>query len=112
MDMQHTSGQVQNNTAANRFEVELDGTLATIEYMLDGDTITFTHTKVPEALEGRGIASRMAHAALEYARTQYLKVVPICPFVASYIRRHQEYLSLVPPGHRARGASSEGETSA
>jgi predicted GNAT family acetyltransferase len=112
MDIQPNIERVQNNTGASRFEIEVDGPLAVTEYVRDGDTITFTHTKVPTALEGRGIASKLAHAALEYARTQRLKVVPICPFVTSYIRRHQEYLSLVPPGHRARVASGEGETSA
>ena len=111
MDLQHTSGQVRNNTAASRFEVEVDGSLAVIAYVRDGDTLTFTHTKVPAALEGRGIASQMAHAALEYAQAHHLTVVPLCPFVASYIRRHQEYLSLVHPDYRTRVTSGADEPS-
>jgi predicted GNAT family acetyltransferase len=107
MDTQPGSRQVQNNTAASRFEVEVDGLLAVIAYVRDGDTITFTHTQVPPALEGHGLASSMAHAALEYAQTHGLTVIPLCPFVASYIRRHQEYLPLVHPDHRARVTSHE-----
>jgi uncharacterized protein len=102
MDTQRASRQVQNNTAASRFEVEVDGALAIIAYLRDGQTITFTHTQVPPALEGQGLASSMAHAALDYAQAQGLVVIPLCPFVASYIQRHQEYLPLVHAAHRPR----------
>ncbi len=64
--------------------------------------IVFTHTEVPEALEGHGIAAKLAHTALEHARAQRLTVVPLCPFVASYIRRHAEYQGLVHPDYRAQ----------
>jgi hypothetical protein len=86
---------VRNNAEANRFEVVLDGKLAMIEYMITGKNITFTHTETPTELEGRGIASAMARVALEYARDQQLKVIPLCPFVAGYIRNHPEYQPLV-----------------
>jgi predicted GNAT family acetyltransferase len=102
VDTQPDSWQVQNNIAASRFEVEVDGLLAVIVYVHSGETITFTHTQVPPALEGHGLAGSMAHAALEYAKMQDLVVVPLCPFVASYIRRHQEYLPLVHPEHHTR----------
>ena len=52
------------------------------------------HTEVPESLRGRGIAQRLARAALEYAREQGLAVVPNCPFVRAYIRKHPEYASV------------------
>ena len=54
-----------------------------------------SHTGVPFALEGRGIASRLARAALEYARAHELKVVPLCSFVAGYIQKHPEYKDLL-----------------
>jgi len=50
---------------------------------------------VPPALEGRGIAGKLARAALDYARERKLSVIPRCPFVAAYIRKHPEYQSLV-----------------
>jgi hypothetical protein len=49
----------------------------------------------------------MARAALEAARADGLEVVPLCPYVAAYIRRHQEYLPLVSPPYRAKLAAGE-----
>jgi predicted GNAT family acetyltransferase len=86
---------VQNNPAKSRFEVQLEEQVALIQYTLAGDTIIFNHTEVPAALEGRGIAGKMARTALEHAREQGLKVVPTCSYVAGYIRKHPEYQSLV-----------------
>jgi uncharacterized protein len=93
---------VENNPAARRYQVQLGEHLAVAEYRLAGDTITFTHTQVPKELEGHGIANKLAHTALEDARARRLTVVPLCPFIASYIRRHQEYLELVDPAYRGR----------
>jgi predicted GNAT family acetyltransferase len=46
-------------------------------------------------LRGRGIAQLLAHAGLEYAKTHRLEVVPVCPFVKSYLEKHPEYQELV-----------------
>ena len=94
--------EVKNNEEAHRYEVYLNGQLAVLTYKRDGQQITFLHTGVPPALEGHGVASVLARTALEEARAQKLSVVPQCPFVASYIRRHQEYLSLLSPAERDR----------
>jgi uncharacterized protein len=86
---------VRDNPARRRYETEIEGRISLIAYRLAGETMTFTHTEVPEELEGRGIASRLAHFALEDARARGLRIVPLCPFVAAYIRRHPEYQDLV-----------------
>jgi predicted GNAT family acetyltransferase len=93
---------VVNNEAAQRYEAYVDGRLAVITYQRRGDRIIFIHTEVPEALEGHGIAGTMARVALDEARARGLKVIPRCPFVAGYIRRHPEYADLVPPDERER----------
>jgi predicted GNAT family acetyltransferase len=93
---------VTNNETAQRYEARVDGQLAVIIYQQLGDCIVFIHTEVPEALEGHGVAGKMARFALDDARARRLMVIPQCPFVASYIRRHPEYADLVPPGDRAR----------
>jgi uncharacterized protein len=93
---------VGNNEAAHRYEARVDGRLAQIVYEREGDRIAYLHTEVPEELEGRGIAGQMAKAALDEARAQGLTVVPLCPFVSGYIRRHPEYLDIVDPSYRAR----------
>lgn len=91
---------VNNNRQAQRYEARVEGALAMIEYGLLDQSIVFTHTEVPEALEGHGIAQKMAHTALEDARAQRRLVVPLCRFVAKYIRRHPEYQELVAPAFR------------
>lgn len=93
---------VRNNEAQQRYEAQINGQIAIIDYQRTGDRIVFTHTEVPEDLEGHGIAAKMAHVALEEARAQHLSVIPRCPFVASYMRRHPAYLDLVPPDYRER----------
>jgi len=88
--------EVVHNKAARRFEVSLGGHLAVLEYAFrDAHTVVFPHTEVPPALEGRGIGSRMARAALDWAAAQGYRVVPACWFVAGYIRRHPEYQHLL-----------------
>ncbi len=97
---------VSNNEAAQRYEARIDGQRALIQYERHGDRMIVLHTEVPAALEGQGIASTLARTALEDARARRLTVVPLCPFVSEYIRRHPEYLSLVDAAHRARLASA------
>ena len=86
---------VRDNRAEQEFELDVDGHRAIAAYQIEGDTIVFTHTLVPEAIAGRGIASKLIRAALDSARDQRLKVVPQCPFVAAYIKRHPEYRDLL-----------------
>jgi len=57
--------------------------------------MVLVHTEVPESAEGKGVGSALARAALDHARREDLSVVPRCPFMASYIRRHPEYGDLV-----------------
>lgn len=93
---------VIDNPAEHRYEARVGDELAIITYRRTSDRITFLHTEVPPAMEGHGIAGKMARIALDDARAQGLAVVPRCPYVAAYIRRHREYADLVPPNERAR----------
>jgi len=86
---------VQNNVTARRFEAQLGDQLALIDYRKHGSVYVFTHAEVPSAFRGLGIADRMAYVALETARAEGAQVVPQCPFVRAYIRRHKEYQPLV-----------------
>jgi predicted GNAT family acetyltransferase len=86
---------VQDNAQRRRFEIHQDGHVAFAEYHLEPGVITFTHTLVPPELEGRGLASALAVAALGSARERGLKVVPRCEFFAAYISRHPEVQDLL-----------------
>jgi uncharacterized protein len=91
---------VTHNTARRRFEAATEGGTAVAYYTRDGDTVTFTHTEVPEAAEGKGVGSALARAALAWARGEGLGVVPMCPFFAAYMARHPDTLDLVGPEAR------------
>jgi predicted GNAT family acetyltransferase len=95
MKNQIPTTKVRHESAARRFDLQLEGQTAVLEYRLEDGAIIFTHTGVPAALEGRGIGSQLARAGLEYAREKALKVVPLCWFVAGYIQRHPEYQDLL-----------------
>lgn len=86
---------VKDNRAAHRFELTVEGITAYAEYVRAPGVITFTHTIVPEALGGKGVGSRLAKGALDAVRAEGLKVVPQCPFIAAYIKKHPEYQPLV-----------------
>jgi predicted GNAT family acetyltransferase len=100
IDYEHI--KVKNNEAEQRYEIRIDDQLAVLRYERNGNQIVFTHTQVPPALEGHGLANKLAHTALEDAQAAKLTVVPLCPFVAQYIREHSEYLPLLSPSEQTR----------
>ena len=83
------------NEKAGRFEIALDGETAFAEYRLHPGTITLPHTVVPEAFGGRGYAGVLAQHAFDYARQHGLKVIPTCPFMAGWVKKHPEAQDLV-----------------
>ena len=89
--------EVVHNATARRFEAEVDGLLCRADYLLVGDTMRMFHTEVPPALEGRGIASALVHAAFEHAAANGLRIAPACSYVNAWVRRHREFANLVAP---------------
>jgi predicted GNAT family acetyltransferase len=87
--------QIRNNEARQQFEADVDGGMAVAAYELDRDIITFTHTAVPPAAEGKGFAGKLVEHALRDARERDLHVVAACPYVAAYIRKHPEHEALL-----------------
>lgn len=87
--------QIIFNESENRFETNIDGHRAVVEYRDRGDHWTIVHTFVPPHLEGRGIAAALTKTLLDYAREKGIKVRPICPYAVSYIKRHPEYEDIV-----------------
>jgi predicted GNAT family acetyltransferase len=93
---------LQNNTdnSQKRFELRLEEGVAYTEYMINKlGVIYLTHTEVPQALEGKGVGSALIQKVLHYIREDELKMAPLCPFVAVYIKRHPEAAKdLLAPG--------------
>jgi hypothetical protein len=98
--------EVHDAPERTRYEVTLDGELAGYaEYRdIDGARV-FTHTEVLDAFEGRGVGSALARGALDHVRAGVGRAVALCPFIAGFVERHDEYADLLDPAldRRLRG---------
>jgi uncharacterized protein len=95
------ASDVRDNRNARQYELPVGDELAVSVYQLQGDTITFTHTEVPESAEGKGIGGALVRFALDDVRKRSLRVVPLCPFVTTWIKRHPDYHDLLHPDWRS-----------
>jgi len=86
---------IRDNKTQHRFEMGARDDTAVAYYSLAPGVITLSHTEVPAALRGQGIASRLTRGVLEAARARGLKVVPRCSFVAAFMSRHPEFNDLL-----------------
>jgi predicted GNAT family acetyltransferase len=87
--------QVKHDPDSHRFLASVDGVQAELDYESAAGVMRLTHTGVPSAIGGRGVAAELVRTALEHARAEGLKVVPACSYVAAYIKRHPEYEDLM-----------------
>lgn len=87
-----------DNSEEKRFELHIEGHVPRIEYILTKEKIYLTHTEVPRELEGKGIASSLVKKVLTEIEHRNLTLVPMCPFVAAYVKRHPEWKKLVLKG--------------
>ncbi len=79
-----------------RYEILIGGEVAgVLHYRRHGDRVELMHTEIEQSFSGRGLASRLAAAALSDARSRATAVVPSCPFVTGYLDRHPEYADLI-----------------
>jgi len=86
---------IEHDAARHRFAVQVDGHDCELDYVLRDSTMVITHTGVPPAVGGRGIAAALTEAALATAREQGWKVSPVCSYAAAYMRRHPETRDLL-----------------
>jgi predicted GNAT family acetyltransferase len=96
MSAESAPSAVRDNREELRFELVRDGeVVAEILYRLRPDAVALVHTEVEPKFEGRGFGSELVAGALDDIRARREHVIPICPFVRAYIRRHPEYNELV-----------------
>lgn len=81
---------IVDNPKEKRFETTIEGHTAKVDYELKGNDIAFTHTTVPEELQGRGLAGKLVQKCLESARERNLKVTPVCEVVIGYMKKRPE----------------------
>ena len=88
--------RIEDSPSKNRYQAWLGEEFAAwSEYEKDDGRIVFTHTVVRPKFEGRGIGSRLAKFAVDDARDRGLRITPVCPFIRSWLERHDEYDSIV-----------------
>lgn len=90
-----TTPTITHDPTSKRFYTNIDGQTAFLSYLENGDTLTYNHTVVPDALGGRGIGSALVQHALNFARDNGKKVIVKCAFVTHYINNNPNYQSLV-----------------
>lgn len=90
-----TELSIHHDFDAHRFETSVDGHRCELDYELADDVMTITHTGVPAAVGGRGIAGKLVAAAFAAARAAGWKVRPACSYAAGYAQRHPELADLL-----------------
>ena len=92
---------VRDDPDTRRYALEIDGQTAVVTYNLVAGGLMVTETLVPEALEGRGVASRLARHVLADVKQRGLVILPVCPFFAAYLQKHPEWGEEVHAAYRA-----------
>ena len=87
--------EIIHNEAENRFEVWIEGYLSKLDYLRDGKNFVIMHVGVYPEHRGQGVAGKITQGALEYARANSLRVIPMCSYAAAYIRRNPQYADLM-----------------
>jgi predicted GNAT family acetyltransferase len=79
---------IDHDAQAQRFTTVVEGELAVLQYQVSNRVMSITHTGVPTAIAGRGIAADLMHAAVTAAGAAGWTVNPVCSYAAAYMRRH------------------------
>ena len=86
---------IEHRPDLSRFQVVIDGRTCVVDYELAAGVMAITHTEVDPLIGRRGIAGAMVQAALDHARSEGLKVNPLCSYARVYMERHPETLALM-----------------
>ncbi len=92
--------EIRDDADRHQYELPVEDDVAVVTYNLSAPNLMITETLVPQRLEGRGIASRLAKHVLADARARELLILPVCPFFAAYLQKHPEHADVVHPTYR------------
>jgi predicted GNAT family acetyltransferase len=96
--------RVVDNAAEHRYELWVgDDRAGAIEYGTRPGVVELIHTEIDPVFEGRGLGTRFIADALDDTRARGLRLIPTCPFVRAYLRRHPEQRDLVVRPSSQRG---------
>jgi uncharacterized protein len=94
------AAQLRDDLKRSRFEMDVEGGVAFLDYRREGKVLHLIYPEVPPSMRGRGVGDRLIRAVLDRARAEDARVIPICPYVKLFLRRHPEYQDLL---HRSGG---------
>ncbi|SHJ94141.1 GNAT family N-acetyltransferase [Epilithonimonas mollis] len=83
------------NEARKRFEIEVNGHYAFINYGERTHQIALVHTEADPELAGTGAAAAVVEKTLNYIKESGKKLLPFCPYVFAYIKKHPEWKEIV-----------------
>lgn len=89
---------LNKNEDKNRFEIEVNGHFAFIDFKESSSRISLIHTEAEPELAGTGAAQAVVEKTLEYIKESGKKLLPFCPYVFGYIKRHKEWKEIVDEG--------------
>ncbi|MGW8123776.1 GNAT family N-acetyltransferase [Roseivirga echinicomitans] len=97
MRTEYNDIKLVKNEAKKRFEIEIDGHFAFIDYREIGKQIALVHTETDPELAGKGAATAVVEKTLHYLDENNIVLLPFCPYVFAYIKKHPEWKRLVSP---------------
>lgn len=89
------AGNFQDNEDRQRFEIEVEGSIAFVTYRKSPGAVTLVHTEVPPELGGRGVGSKLGRATLDAVRAEGRKLIVECDFIRTFMTKHPEYSDLL-----------------
>lgn len=101
MKSEYNNIPLVKNEEKKRFEIEVDGYYAFIDYKEPGDKIALIHTETDPELAGKGAASAVVEKTLHYLDDNNITLLPFCPYVFAYIKKHPEWKRIVSPDFKA-----------
>lgn len=86
----------EDGPTGGRYSVTVDGHAAEMTYSRAGTSrIIIDHTEVPDALRGMKVGLALVKAAVEDARAEAFKIIPLCPFAKATLAKHPEWADVV-----------------
>ncbi|MCF6297554.1 MAG: N-acetyltransferase [Flavobacteriaceae bacterium] len=87
-----------DNIEKKQYEFHIEEHIPRIEYIKAQNNIYLTHTEVQQKLTGKGVGTALVKQVLQDIKEKNLTLIPLCPFVAMYIKRNPEWKELVLKG--------------
>lgn len=100
MNEEYIETPLIKNLEKKRFELKVGNYAAFIDYKEHKKKISLIHTETPEKLKGKGAATALIEKTLSYIEKHGYTLIPICPLVVSYLKRHPDWNRILDPGIR------------